>query len=229
VAIIGGAAIAAPQADVLRVFELARGLLLDKTGVTMEVVDYTNAGSGVPTTLAAAYISAHAASPPDGVLVLSDDATATSFGGYSATIPLPANLLNRYPSPYAGSTRAYVAAVHFDHMYARCGYDTALNRVSTTSFGGECRNTSGLMCVNNGRHWTCPNTTNDYYAQPDVFPASTFVHEFAHPFGPAGNNDHYGTATCTARTGMSAADATNTVLFQQSFGMCPDVYKNFRK
>jgi hypothetical protein len=47
-------------------------------------------------------------------------------------------------------------------------------------------------------------------------------------YGRAGNFDHYGTAQCMSRTGMSQADARNLTLFQQSFGMCPDVYNQFR-
>jgi hypothetical protein len=74
------------------------------------------------------------------------------------------------------------AVSHLDHMYAGCGYDNALNHVSATSFGGECRNVSGLPCENNGRYWMCPDAAADYYAQADIFPASTFVHAFAHPF-----------------------------------------------
>jgi hypothetical protein len=230
VAIISGERTPSPETDVRRVFSVAQGLLSGKTGVTMTLVDYVTAGAGVPATLASSYLALHASGPPDGILVLSDDETATTFGGYSVTVPLPAGWTNRYPSPYLASNRAYVAAVDFDHYYARCGYNDALEHVSATSFGGECRNVTGLQCAfTNGQYWTCPNAAGDLYAQPDIFPASTFVHEFSHPFGPAGNLDHYGTSTCTARTGMSAADASSLVLFQQSFGMCPDVYKNFKK
>jgi len=82
--------------------------------------------------------------------------------------------------------------------------------------------------VNNGRYWTCPDALTDLYADSDYFAACTVVHEFMHPFGPEGNNDHYGTSQCTARTGMSAADAQDLRLFQQSCGMCPDLYSKFR-
>lgn len=150
------------------------------------------------------------------------------FGGYSTTTALPAPFINRFPSPTAGSTRAYVAVVDFDHKYARCAYDTAGSRIGDRSANGECRNQSGLLCVNNGRYWQWPNTLGDLYSQPDVFPACTIVHEFLHPFGPSGDGDHWGTPTCIARTGMSQADVADLRKSQESCGMCPDVYQSFR-
>ena len=126
---------------------------------------------------------------------------------------------------------APIAAVDFSHKYARCGYNDQGDRVSNTSFGGECRNSTGLMCVlrTDGAYWVCPNSLSDLYAEQDYFIAGTFVHEFMHPFGAAGNNYHYGTALCAARTGISAGDAANLVPFQRSFGMCPDLFLNFRR
>jgi hypothetical protein len=230
VAILSGERVPSAEVDVRRVFAVAQGLMRTKTGVPMVLVDYVTVGSGVPAALASTYLAAHASAPPDGVLVLSDDTNATTFGGYSVTVTLPSPWLNRYSSPFLAPNRAYVAVVDFDHYYARCGYTAELEHVSATSFGGECRNVTGLQCtLTNGKYWTCPNASADLYAQPDIFPASTFVHEFSHPFGPAGNNDHYGTPTCVSRTGMSTADAANLVLAQQNYGMCPDVYRNFKK
>lgn len=66
------------------------------------------------------------------------------------------------------------------------------------------------------------------YAQPDVFTASSIVHEFMHPFGSAGNNDHYSTPACRARLGMSPGASTDLRLSQEHCGMCPDLFLNFR-
>lgn len=215
--------------DVSRVFARANDILFQKTGERMTQTDLVTVGSGSPLSHATAYVSARADAPPDGVLVFADDATASTFGGYSQTFSLPAPNENRFPSPVVGRNRGYLAVVHFFHMYARCGYDGAGNRIGTTSAGGECRNRAGIVCVNNGRFWTCPDTLNDLYADPDHFTACSVVHEFMHPFGSEGAFDHYGTAQCIARTGMSQADAQNLTLAQQSCGMCPDVYQKFRR
>jgi hypothetical protein len=215
--------------DVARVFARATGLLLQKTGAEMTQTDLGTVGPGSVLSQAVAYVTQHASAPPDGVLAFSDDVTATTFGGYSQTFALPPPNENRFPSPVVGANRAYLAVVDFFHKYARCGYDGAGNRVGTTSAGGECRNQSGLVCVNNGRYWTCPNALNDLYSDPDHFAACTVVHEFMHPFGSEGNFDHYGTPQCIARTGMSQADAQNLTLAQQSCGMCPDLYQRFRR
>jgi hypothetical protein len=215
------------ESDVMRVFAKANDLLLQKTGERMERVDFFDAGPGNVSSLAQAYLQRQTTSVPDGILALSDDATATSLGGYSFTLALPSPFQNRFPTP-SSSTREYVAVVDFVHKYARCGYDDAGNRVSATSFGGECRNQTGLQCVDNGKYWQCPDTLSDLYSEPDRFPACTFVHEFLHPFGTQGNNDHYGTAECTARTGMTPAQAQDRRLFQESCGMCPDLYPKFR-
>jgi hypothetical protein len=214
--------------DVRRVFARADEILFLKTGERMTQVDLSNVGAGSPLALTTVYIDAHAAAPPDGVLAFSDDRTATSFGGYSQTFSLPTPNVNGFPSPVAGENRGYLAVVHFFHMYARCGYDDAGNRISDRSANGECRNRSGLVCVNNGRYWTCPDSLNDLYSDPDYFTGCSVVHEFMHPFGREGNFDHYGTAQCTTRIGMSQADAQNLTLFQQSCGMCPDLYPQFK-
>jgi hypothetical protein len=215
-------------ADVIRVFDKANELLQLRTGARMARVDVSTAGPGVPSALARAYMDAMPPVLPDGILALSDDATATGLGGYSQTLLMAPPYANRYPAP-SGDSRAYLAVVHFDHKYSSCGYDMSGNtRISDRSSGGECRNQNGLLCVDNGRYWQCPDTLSDLYSQPDHFPACTIVHEFMHPFGSAGNFDHYGTAQCTSRTGMSGAAASDRALFQQHCGMCPDLYLRFR-
>jgi Bacterial Ig-like domain (group 2) len=230
VAIMVTATTAPAASDVTRVLARAAEILFQKTGERLRDLGFASGSSGDPTSQANRYLATLPNPMPDGVLALADDANAISFGGYSTTTPLPGSFVNRFPSPnFFGATRAYVAVVDFVHKYARCGYDDAGNRISDRSAGGECRNQSGLLCANNGRYWQCPDTFSDLYSQPDVFPACTIVHEFMHPFGPAGNADHYGTATCTGRTGMSPVDAVDRRKFQESCGMCPDVYQNFRR
>jgi hypothetical protein len=227
VAVLLSAARVPSTADVQRVFARAESLLFEKTGARMQLTGIASMDRATPLSLAVAYVNEHSDSPPDGVLVFSDDTNASTFGGYSQTFPLPPPHQNRYPSPVVGASRVYLAVAHFFHMYARCGYDDSGNRISSTSVGGECRNRPGMACVDNGRYWTCPDTLNDLYADPDHFTACTVVHEFMHPFGSEGNFDHYGTPQCIARTGMSQADAANLALAQQNCGMCPDVYARF--
>lgn len=216
------------SADVARVVARASDVLYLKTGSTLSQTDLVAAGPGSAYSQAMAYVWANSAAPPDGVLAFSDDFDATNFGGYSQTFSLPWPSTNGFPSPFLGGNKAYLAVVDFFHMYARCGYDDAGNRIGDRSAGGECRNQSGLACVDNGRYWMCPNTLSDLYADPDYFIACIIVHEFLHPFGSEGSYDHYGTAQCTSRTGMSAADAQSLNLFQQSCGVCPDVFSRFR-
>lgn len=214
--------------DVQRVFARANDILFQKTGERMSQLDVVTLGPGSPLTQAVDYVNAHAASPPDGILAFADDFTAITYGGYSQTFALPAGHVNRFPSPVVGAYRGYLAVVHFFHLYARCGYDSAGNRVSNRSTGGECRNRTGLTCVSNGRYWMCPDAVDDLYADADYFTGCSVVHEFMHPFGTDGNFDHYGTTQCMSRTGMSQADAQNVALFQQNCGMCPDLYGKFR-
>ncbi|HET7218775.1 MAG TPA: hypothetical protein VFJ02_12045 [Vicinamibacterales bacterium] len=228
VAVLVNAARVPTADDVQRVFARANELLMQKTGERMTQTDLVNVGAGTALAQAVSYVNAHASAPPDGVLAFSDDSTASTFGGYSQTFSLPPPNVNRFPSPVVGQDRGYLAVIDFFHKYSACGYDDAGNRVSDRSIGGQCRNRPGLVCVDNGRYWTCPDALNDMYSNPDTFTACSIVHEFMHPFGSEGNFDHYGTAQCIARTGMSQADARDLALAQQSCGMCPDVYRQFR-
>jgi hypothetical protein len=214
--------------DVRRVFARADDILFRKTGERMKVTDVRAVAPGDPLARAQAYVQEQSA-PPDGVLFFSDDASASRFGGYSVTFPLPAPHTNRYPSPVKNRQSAYLAVVHYSHMYSRCGYDDAGNRIGTTSSGGECQGRDGIVCVDNGRHWACPGSERDQYAEQEYFTACSIVHEFLHPFGSDGNGDHYGTPQCRARTGMSQSDALNSVLTQQNCAMCPDLFTRFRR
>ena len=228
VAILNATPISRPPADVQRIFARASDLLFERTGSRMRLIDMRDVGPGTSPAIAAAYLDGWSGEQPDGIVVWSEDTTAVSAGGYSQTLSRPVPYTNRFPGP-SGSSRVYVSTIHYEHKYARCGYDTiGLTRISDRSANGECRNQSGLLCVNNGLFWECPGVQQDFYAQPDVFTATTIVHEFMHPMGTAGNNDHYGTSTCTSRTGMSAAAASDRTQSQWNCGQCPDLFLRFR-
>ena len=217
-----------PEADVLRIFAVANDILQRRTGARMRLVDMREAGLGSPRGRAEEYLASRSSDLPDGILVWAEDDTAVAFGGYSTQIAQPPPYANRYPGA-GGDNRVYLAAIHWDHKYGRCGYDTTGQiRIGDRSANGECRDQSGLLCVNNGRFWECPDVAQDLYAQPDIFPASSIVHEFLHPFGSGGNNDHYSTAACRARLGMSAAASADRRLSQEHCAMCPDLFLNFR-
>jgi hypothetical protein len=228
-----------PQADIQRVMDRARQIVFETTGMSFrmtEVVYGLAADPRTRSTAAQVYATSVAANPPDGVVFLSADAQALSFGGYSFWYTPPFAFRNEYPSPRAGvpESALYVAVVDFDHAFGRCGYDDRGNRISDVSVGGECRNRPGTPCVRrpSGRaEWTCAGTEGELYADHDYFTACTVVHEFLHPFGidPNANLDHYGSPSCTARTGMTAAQASDSRMAQLNCGMCPDVYARFRR
>jgi hypothetical protein len=220
------------QQDVLRVFDRANRKLFQRTGEAMrltEVVYGMARGSSVAE-LAFRYARSVARDPPDGVVILTNDATASLFGGYSFSIDPGYPYTNEYPSarPGIGPNRLHVGVIDFTHPYSRCGYDDAGNRVSDFSVGGECRNHPGVSCVRrpSGRaEWTCPDTGDDLYSDHDYFVGCNMVHEFMHAYGfeSDGNLDHWATPPCLARSPLNAMGNA-----QDYCGMCPDVYPRFR-
>jgi hypothetical protein len=228
----------APQtsrAEIERVFERAAAVLWEKSRESLRLTDVVyglSRGPGV-SPMASAYLASVASSPPEALLVFTNDTTAYSFGGYSFFVVPPYPYASEFPSPRAGvgSTRIYIAVVEFDHPYARCGYDTEGRRVSDFNTQGECRNAAvgSQRCVSRGSgraETMCPNSLNDLYADHDRFTACTVAHEILHPFGidPNANLDHYGTPSCVSRTGMTAQAAADLVLAQENCGLCPDVF-----
>lgn len=121
--------------------------------------------------------------------------------------------------------------MHFDHFYARCGYDDQQRRVSDVSLGGECRGRNGLACVlkPGGEYWTCPDALSDLYSDWDYYKGCTIVHEFLHPFGSEGNLDHYGSTSCVARGAVTQAQAGDLRMGQDNCQMCPDVWARFKR
>ncbi len=223
------------EGDIRRVLSVANDKLRELTGETLavrEVVSATAHGANA-SSLAASYAVALDPAqtiPPEAVVVATHDSTAHTYGGYSMSLDAPPSwgFVNEYASPTVGSNKYYLVAIEFTHPYARCGYDDALNHISSVSIDGECRNSPGLVCLALNGRWVCPNATNDLYMNADYFAACSIVHEIVHPFGKEGNYDHYGTPTCVSRTGMSAATAADLRAAQTYCGMCPDVYQQFR-
>jgi len=231
----------APQTslpEIQRIFGRAAGIFLEKTREPFRMTEaiYGMARGSNVSNMARAYALTVAGNPPDGLAVLTDDATAVTFGGYSFWFSPPYLFQNEFPSPRTGvgESSLYVAVIDFDHAYARCGYDDQGNRISDVAVDGECRNRPGTPCVQrpSGRaQWTCSGTESDLYSDHDYFTACTVVHEFLHPFGIAAdaNMDHYGTPACMARTGMTASQAADLRQAQVACGLCPDVFARFRR
>ena len=190
-------------ADVERIFARASAIFQAKTGISLSMTDYRSAPPGGPIDQARAYVNGLPPGRlmPDGILAYSNDTTAVTYGGYAQVFQLPAPHQNAFPALYHPPDRAYLAVSNYSHIYSRCGYDDQGVRIGERSANGECRGELGLMCVNNGRNWVCPNSLTMLYAEDDYYAACTIVHELAHPFGPAGNDDHYGTPQCRAEQG----------------------------
>jgi len=214
--------------DVDRVFARADQLLGQKTGEHFVRVGFEDVGPGNPTAKVRAYMRDHPDAVPDGFLVLSDDEESVEYGGYSLNVPRPAGSHNRFPVS-GGDGFAYVAVIDFFHKYARCGYNDRGVRVSARARGGECHSQRGLQCVDNGNYWMCPYATDDLNAEPDYFMACDIVHEFVHPFGEAGDDDHYRGSVCAARMHFTPAQAADEQAAQQNCGMCPDVLAKFTR
>jgi len=228
VAILNASSSIKPAGDVMRIFNLANDFLFERTGARMRVIEMREFSPDPPSTIATAYMNSVPAEQPDGVIVWTEDATAVSAGGFSQTLTRPAPYTNRFPAT-VGANRLFVSAIHYEHKFAKCGYDTTGGvRISEKSANGECRGVSGLTCVSNGRFWECPGVRDELYAQPDMFTATTIVHEFLHPVGFAGNDDHYGTATCTARVGLTGAEVADRARAQWHANQCPDLFLRFR-
>lgn len=223
------------RAEIDNAISKADAKLRQKTGEgisTLEVAFAVPRGRSV-SAMATDFLAPRAARPPEGLLILLNDATSTSFGGYSLTVQPPFAFVNQFPSPVqaVGAGRVYVAVMHFDHFYARCGYDDQQRRVSDVSFGGECRGQNGLRCVLKpaGEYWTCPDALNDAYSDWDYYKGCTIVHELLHPFGTEGSLDHYGTAPCVARGALTQSQAAEIGMAQDNCAMCPDLYPRFKR
>lgn len=214
--------------EIARVLARADALLAERTGAHLIQVLFADVGPGNATTKVRRFIAGHQEDLPDGILLLSDDEESTEYGGYSFDVPRQGPSLNRFPSPVVGAGRVYVAVVDMLHKYAKCGYDDSGKRVSPYSRGGECLGKRGLTCVENGRQWSCPGTTGDLNAEPDYFMGCIIVHEFLHPFGALGDDDHFRGPTCAARLGLTSGESRNERRAQEACGICPDLFPLFK-
>lgn len=217
----------------------ASAILQEHTGFAFTMVDFVEmTPSGQVSTLGSNYIaSRNAADLPNGIIIFSfgDGDLARTHGGYFITLPGPTGYINEFVSPTFGSDQAYVAINHFSHRYAGCGYgsSTAETPVQNTSFNGECRNQDGVACVEHNGYSMCASAVDNLYAStPTYFAASTIVHEFLHPFGPSGVDDHYYTPGCN----QAMAEEASLRPYSETFsleeaeyynGLCPYVYDNF--
>ena len=214
--------------DIAALVKRADEILFEKTGARLSVGDVTDIGAGRALERARTWMEAHASTPPDGVILFADDDEVMTYGGSNAILSMPSGKENRFPTPAIPAQVIYVAVIDAFHKYAACGYDSRGRHVSATSRGGECRSHRGLTCVDNGQYWMCPDSTTDLNADREYFLGCDIVHEFMHPFGEIGDDDHFGTEQCTARTKMSPSDAGDRKLFQQNCGMCPDRFARFK-
>jgi hypothetical protein len=219
------------------IVEEASGILFRLTGFKPEMIDFQEVSNGGTThAIVQEYLESALTAIPDGVILFSfgDDGMAKMYGGYSFTSPGPAGYVSHFVSPYADENVIYVGVIHFGHRYARCGYGDSETPISNVSVDGECRNQPGTACVEKFGYSMCSDAVDDLYAStPTYFASDSFVHEIMHPFGPNGNQDHYGTLECTAamQSGISTrpyqADPFNAEEADFYTNMCPFVFDNF--
>jgi hypothetical protein len=222
----------APSREAIeRMFTRAAQILSTWTGERMRLSDVV---PGVrladPRAAATAYVHARASNPPEGVLVLAPSRAIPAPEGFFA-VATRDGFRSEFASPRVGADQVYVAVVDPDATYGRCGYDAAGLHVSDVSMIGECGTRLGTACVAQGDQYLCADAVSDLYAQPDELAAATIVHNFVHSFGLERDSafDHYGSGPCVLRTGMTSAQATDSMEFQLHAGMCPDVFARFRR
>lgn len=214
------------------------------SGFAVEMVDFVE---GFPPTvdgtrdldaLVREYEAAHPGDLPDGFMIFSygGNDLAAAFGGYTYTIPAPADHDYRFVSTFHPEPIHHIGVVHFGHKYSRCGYaedSTPTDPpIATESIGGECRNQAGTPCVEHNGYSMCITALADLYASTvTFFAASTIVHETMHNFGVDVATDHYGTQACTEFMAGSGStrpyDPDSDEMFQQYAGICPFVYDRF--
>jgi hypothetical protein len=209
----------------------ASNILYGLTGFGIDMVDFAEDSSGATAeSMGQAYLAQHADSPPNGLIIYSfgdDNDRAKLFGGYSQWIHVPGSFTNSFVSPLHGSHEVYVAVIHFSHKYAACGYAGTDSIQSAVSSNGECRGVDGVACVPFNNYQICEDAVDHLYAStPTYFTATSVVHEFMHPFGPAGIDDHYGTAECNKAMNWPAYYFDFNYA-QRYNGICPYIYDLF--
>lgn len=182
-----------------------------------------------PHVILAEFVAAHAADPADYVVIFTKHPQSVSAGGFMLDaygrqvdeLEVQLVTMGDYCNP-AGSVLlppgvVYGAVLDWHHLIGACGYQ--LNgldyvHVQDTSFGGQCRNQSGLVCEFAFGEWQCPNLLADPKVLPHLedrrrFTAQTINHELLHNFGSRGNMDH-----------QCAAGTSAEILARSAFEMC---------
>ncbi len=200
--------------------------------VTMVMADFVeDAGGGATTEMLQRYMLGHTGALPSGLVVLSfgDQERAKVNGSYGYAAPAPEGYRNSFVSSAAGSKQIYVAVIDYSYRYMPCGYGGSNELKSSTAFGGECENHTGVACVQQNGYSMCSNAIGRLYmSTPTYFAASMIVHELLQPFAPGGSQDDYSTPECTARMGYPAGfhDLQEA---QYHNDLCPFVYEDFLK
>jgi hypothetical protein len=220
-----------PRASLDVALAEADTILLGLTGFRFQVQEVSEvAGGGSMSQIAQSYL-ARDATPPNGLVIFSfgDEDRARTYGGYSFWTVGPSGFRNSFISPVAGDRHIYVAVLHWSHRYARCGYGDGETPVSSASIDGECFNQPGTACTEHGGYSMCSSAIGDLYAStPTYFVAANIVHEFMHPFGLLGVQDHYGTPECIAAMGWGSSGWTASREEAQHYvGMCPNIFETF--
>ena len=214
------------------VVQEASDLLRYQTGFTIDVSDVRDAYLvDTITGMAAAYLEFLTTDLPHGLVIFSygEDDRARQYGGYVSWVAGFEDFHNEFVSPIVGDQHVYLAVMHWGHRFGECGYGGSDEVQRQTSIGGECRNQPGTACIPNHGYLMCANVLDDLYAStPTYFLAANIVHEFLHPFGTGGNDDHYGTPHCQELMGWTDENWTFSVDEAERFnGQCPNLYAAF--
>lgn len=210
------------------VLALSDASLYDLTGYRLRMVDFVEDDSnGSVEEVVNAYMAAHPDDLPNGILLFSvgDDDRAKINRGYAQQIPAPEGFRNPFVSPYLDGSFMYVAVLYFNHHYAACGYDGADDIQSPVSVGDECRGEEGTPCVAWEGMQICDFVLPLLEGRTPVdMAAGVVVHEFMHPFGDKGPDDHYLTDSCRAVVGEGIYNEEQAEHYND---MCPNVYETF--
>lgn len=212
------------------------------TGIPIKMVDFVEDWRDpLIRNLLEDYIEENPNTLPNGIVVFTFAEHAKMYGAYADTYPGPPGFKNPFNSPIVGDDEIYLAIIHFSARYGACGYgrDQPDEPISATSLDGECRDRSGIRCVEHLGYSFCPHVVNDLYASERYYMTSaTVLHEFMHWFGFERNYDHFGSPACNQR--MSRGQSSRTYSFYTNYddlaarnevlsyvGMCPYVFDVF--
>ncbi len=213
------------------VLAIANESLLELTGFGFQMIDFVEDENGGSIERMATDYMEHARELPNGILIFSvgDDDHAKINRAYAQQIPAPDGYRNAFVSPYPhlGDGHMYIAVLQFNHLYAACGYAGTDTIQSPVSSGDECRGVEGEACVEWNGMQICPIALPYLEGRiPIDLAAGPVVHEFMHPFGLRGPDDHYGTEACNLAMGWQP-DHFDYEEGEYYDGMCPDVFAAF--